>query len=57
MESDEEPRQGLRSPRPATFPAFDYVKAQIKQRLEQQKMAEFQQSLVEKAKTDYKFSK
>ena len=43
--------------RPATFPAFDDVKAQIKQRLEQQKMAEFQQGLVEKAKTDYKFSK
>ena len=43
--------------RPATFPAFDDVKAQIKQRLEQQKMAEFQQGLIEKAKTDYKFSK
>ena len=41
----------------AAFPAFDDVKAQIKQRLEQQKMAEFQQSLIEKAKTDYKFSK
>ncbi|PZP35206.1 MAG: peptidylprolyl isomerase [Roseateles depolymerans] len=43
--------------RPATFPAFDDVKAQIKQKIEQQKMAEFQQSLIEKAKTDYKFSK
>jgi peptidyl-prolyl cis-trans isomerase C len=47
----------LEDTRPATFPAFDDVKAQIKQRIEQQKMAEFQQSLVEKAKTDYKFSK
>ena len=43
--------------RPATFPAFDDVKAQIKQRIEQQKMAEFQQGLIDKAKTDYKFSK
>ncbi|MCE4553264.1 peptidylprolyl isomerase [Roseateles cellulosilyticus] len=43
--------------RPATFPAFDDVKAQIKQRIEQQKMADFQQSLIEKAKTDYKFAK
>jgi len=47
----------LEDTRPASFPAFDDVKAQIKQRIEQQKMAEFQQSLVEKAKTDYKFSK
>ena len=47
----------LEDTRAATFPAFDDVKAQIKQRIEQQKMAEFQQSLVEKAKTDYKFSK
>jgi len=47
----------LEDVRPATFPAFDDVKAQIKQRIEQQKMAEFQQSLIEKAKTDYKFSK
>lgn len=47
----------LEDVRPATFPAFDDVKAQIKQRLEQQKSAEFQKSLVEKAKTDYKFAK
>lgn len=47
----------LEDTRAATFPAFDDVKAQIKQRIEQQKMAEFQQGLVEKAKTDYKFSK
>ncbi|HEV6967630.1 MULTISPECIES: peptidylprolyl isomerase [Roseateles] len=43
--------------RPATFPAFDDVKAQIKQRIEQQKMAEFQDSLIKKAKTDYTFTK
>lgn len=43
--------------RPATFPAFDDVKAQIKQRIEQQKMAEFQESLIKKAKTDYTFAK
>ena len=43
--------------RPATFPAFDDVKAQIKQRIEQQKMADFQESLIKKAKTDYTFSK
>ena len=47
----------LEDTRAATFPGFDDVKAQIKQRLEQAKMAEFQQGLVEKAKTDYKFSK
>ncbi|MEO6278578.1 peptidylprolyl isomerase [Roseateles sp.] len=47
----------LEDTRPATFPAFDDVKAQIKQRLEQKKVAEFQQSLIEKAKTDYKFTK
>jgi peptidyl-prolyl cis-trans isomerase C len=47
----------LEDVRAASFPGFDDVKAQIKQRLEQQKMGEFQASLVEKAKTDYKFSK
>ena len=47
----------LEDTRPATFPAFDDVKAQIKQRLEQTKMAEYQQSLIDKAKTDYKFSR
>lgn len=47
----------LEDTRPASFPAFDDVKAQIKQRIEQQKMAEYQQSLIEKAKTDYKFNK
>jgi peptidyl-prolyl cis-trans isomerase C len=43
--------------RPMNFPAFDDVKARVKQGMEQQKLAEFQQSLIEKAKTDYKFSK
>jgi peptidyl-prolyl cis-trans isomerase C len=47
----------LEDTRAATFPAFDDVKAQIKQRIEQQKMAEFQDSLIKKAKTDYTFSK
>jgi len=47
----------LEDVRPATFPAFDDVKAQIKQRIEQQKGAEYQRGLIEKAKTDYKFSR
>jgi len=47
----------LEDTRPVTFPAFDDVKAQIKQRMEQQKMAEFQDSLIKKAKMDYTFSK
>ncbi|MFG6414777.1 peptidylprolyl isomerase [Roseateles sp. DC23W] len=46
----------LEDTRAATFPAFDDVKAQIKQRIEQEKMAQYQQGLVEKAKTDYKFA-
>jgi len=47
----------LEDTREATFPGFDDVKAQIKQRIEQQKVAAFQQELKTKAKTDYKFSK
>ncbi|MET0520219.1 MAG: peptidylprolyl isomerase [Burkholderiaceae bacterium] len=47
----------LEDTRQATFPAFDDVKAQIKQRLEQQKLAAFQAELKNKAKTDYKFSR
>ena len=42
--------------REAAFPAFDDVKGQIKQRLEQVKMQGFQEELRSKAKTDYKFS-
>jgi peptidyl-prolyl cis-trans isomerase C len=37
------------------FPAFDEVKGQIKQRLEQGKLQKFQEELRAKAKTDYKF--
>jgi peptidyl-prolyl cis-trans isomerase C len=42
--------------RDAQFPAFDDVKEQIKQRLEQVKMQQFQEDLRKQAKTDYKFS-
>ncbi|MDE2371267.1 MAG: peptidylprolyl isomerase [Burkholderiales bacterium] len=42
--------------REATFPAFDDVKAQIKQRLEQVKLQKYQEELKDKAKTDYKFA-
>ena len=41
--------------RDAAFPAFDDVKGQIKQRIEQVKMQAFQEELRSKAKTDYKF--
>lgn len=47
----------LEDSREAQFPAFDDVKAQIVQRLNQQKVGAFQQELREKAKTDYKFSR
>ena len=47
----------LEDTRDATFPAFDDVKPQILQRLNQQKVGSFQQDLKTKAKTDYKFSK
>jgi peptidyl-prolyl cis-trans isomerase C len=40
--------------REAAFPAFDEVKGQIRQRLEQVKMQAFQEELRSKAKTDYK---
>ena len=42
--------------REASFPAFDDVKAQIKQRLEQTKIQRYQEELRAKAKTDYKFT-
>jgi len=42
--------------RDATFPAFDDVKPQITQRLQQQKLAAYQADLKTKAKTDYKFA-
>ena len=46
----------LEDTREAAFPAFDDVKAQLKQRLEQQVMQQFQDELRAKAKTDYKFA-
>ncbi len=46
----------LEDTREAAFPAFDDVKAQIKQRMEQVTMQTFQESLRSKAKTDYKFA-
>ncbi|MEN9629108.1 MAG: hypothetical protein RJA10_2335 [Pseudomonadota bacterium] len=41
--------------REAQFPSFDDVKGQIKQRLEQVKLQQFQEDLRAKSKTDYKF--
>ena len=46
----------LAETREAQFPAFEDVKAQVVQRLQQQKLAKFQEELKDKAKTDYKFS-
>ena len=46
----------LEDTREAPFPAFDDVKVQLKQRLEQQQMQQFQEELRAKAKTDYKFA-
>jgi len=42
--------------REATFPAFDDVKAQLRQRMEQVKLQRYQDELRGKAKTDYKFT-
>ncbi len=41
--------------RDAQFPAFDDVRPQIEQQLVQTKMQQYQQSLRDKAKTDFKF--
>ena len=46
----------LEDVRQPTFPAFDDVKKQLTQRLEQQRMAKFTEDLKAKTKTDYKFS-
>jgi peptidyl-prolyl cis-trans isomerase C len=46
----------LEETRDAPFPAFEEVKPQLKQRMEQAKMQKFQEELRAKAKTDYKFS-
>lgn len=42
--------------REAQFPPLDDVKGQLKQRMEQQKIAAFRDEIRAKAKTDYKFS-
>ena len=42
--------------REAPFPPFDDVKGQLRQRMEQMKVQQFQEGLREKAKTDYKFA-
>jgi peptidyl-prolyl cis-trans isomerase C len=46
----------LEDTRDAQFPPFDDVKGQIKQRLEQIKLQEYQDNLKKAAKTDYKFT-
>jgi peptidyl-prolyl cis-trans isomerase C len=45
----------LEDTREASFPAFDDVKGQIKQRIEQMKLQQFREDLRTKAKTDYKW--
>lgn len=42
--------------REAQFPPFDDVKAQLKQRMEQQRITSYRDEIRVKAKTDYKFS-
>ena len=42
--------------REAQFPPIDEVKGQLKQRMEQQKLASYRDEIRAKAKTDYKFS-
>jgi len=42
--------------REAQFPPFDDVKAQLKQRMEQKKLADYRDEIRVKAKTDYKFT-
>jgi peptidyl-prolyl cis-trans isomerase C len=46
----------LEDTREAQFPAFEDVRPQIEQQLAQAKMQQYQQSLRDKAKTDFKFS-
>jgi peptidyl-prolyl cis-trans isomerase C len=46
----------LEDTREAKFPGFDEVKPQVVQRLEQQKITVFQESLRKAAKTDFKFA-
>ena len=42
--------------RDAEFPGFDEVKDQLKQRMEQTQMQDFQEQLRKSARTDYKFA-
>ncbi|MBL8331363.1 MAG: peptidylprolyl isomerase [Rubrivivax sp.] len=46
----------LEDSRETQFPGFDEVKDQVKRRLEQVRMQEYQESLRKAAKTDYKFA-
>jgi peptidyl-prolyl cis-trans isomerase C len=46
----------LEDTRDAKFPSFEEVKPQVVQRLQQQKLQQFQEELRKKAKTDYKFA-
>lgn len=46
----------LEDTREAQFPKFEDVKGQLKQRMEQQKLAAYRDEVRAKAKTDYKFS-
>ncbi len=46
----------LEDTREAQFPAFEEVKPQVMQRLEQQKLQTYQETLRKQAKTDFKFS-
>ena len=46
----------LEDTREASFPAFDDVKAQVQQRVAQQKVEAFRDEVRAKAKTDYKFA-
>lgn len=46
----------LEDTREAQFPSFEEVKPQVVQRLEQQKLQDYQETLRKQAKTDFKFS-
>jgi peptidyl-prolyl cis-trans isomerase C len=46
----------LEDTREAQFPAFEEVKPQVVQRLEQQKITQLQETLRKQAKTDFKFA-
>ena len=46
----------LEDTREAQFPPFDDIKGQLTQRMEQQKLQQYQETLRKQAKTDFKFS-